>query len=131
MNDSSSTAQDQPPPPAIPSYSLYQNYPPDDPPPSYDDATHSSITPLLVGPPPDYGTGYRAGPDYYTGFRPGPVPGASSTASSDTEVTSRSLPEWVGQALVVFCFVFILSALFTLLNDSDGLPDGLPNGLPG
>jgi hypothetical protein len=97
--------------------SIYHIPPPDDPPPeyappSYDDATHSATAPLLVGPPPDYGT-YRAYPS----------PDASSIASSEIEETSRSLPEWVGQALVVMCFVGIIYGFWRLVNeDFDGFP---------
>lgn len=92
--------------------------PPDDPPPayappSYEDATHSSTAPLLVGPPTDYGT-QRAYPSRDT----------SSVASSDIERTTRSLPEWVGQALVVFCFVGIIYGFWKLVNDPDF--DGFP-----
>ncbi|KAF2704206.1 hypothetical protein K504DRAFT_462779 [Pleomassaria siparia CBS 279.74] len=111
MNDSSSTSRGQSPPAEGP-HSIYYMHPPDDPPPSYDDATHSSYTPLLVGPPPDYGTAYRAYPE----------PDASSVASSDIERSNRSLPEWVGQALVVFCFVAIIYGFFSLVNDTDNLP---------
>lgn len=86
---------------------------PEDPPPSYDDATHSERTPLLVGPPPDYGV-YRAYVE----------PDASSTASSDQGVTTRSLPEWVGQIFVVFCFVIIMYAFWQFASDPyfDGYP---------
>ncbi|KAF2018321.1 hypothetical protein BU24DRAFT_461271 [Aaosphaeria arxii CBS 175.79] len=84
----------------------YHEYPPEEPPPSYDDATHSSHSPLLVGPPPDYGT-YRAYPS----------PDVSSVASSDIEGTSRSLPEWVGQAMVVLCFLGIIYGFWRVVND--------------
>lgn len=106
------SSRDQTPP-----YSGYyiQPPPPEDPPPSYDDATRSSNAPLLVGPPPDYGTAYRAYPE----------PDTSSTASSDIERTNRSLPEWVGQALVVFCFVAIIYGFFSLANDVSD-PEGFP-----
>src|SRR4051812_3688155 len=76
---------------------IYHLPPPNEPPPSYDDATHSSSTPLLVGPPPNYGT-----PRAY------PEAEDSSMLSSDIEETTRALPEWVGQGLVVLCFLGIL-----------------------
>ncbi|KAF2470277.1 uncharacterized protein BDR25DRAFT_33219 [Lindgomyces ingoldianus] len=105
MNSSFPVLQGQPPsvmsrPP------IYHLPPPDEPPPSYDDATHSSSSPLLVGPPPNYGT-YQAYPE----------PDASSSASSDIEETTRALPEWVGQALVVLVFLGILYGFWRLVND--------------
>jgi hypothetical protein len=65
----------------------------------------------MAGPPPNYGT-VRAYPEL--------EPDASSTASSDIEETTRSLPEWVGQALVVLVFLAILYGFFRLVNDTDG-----------
>lgn len=83
---------------------------PDYPPPSYDDATGSETAPLLVGPPPDYGA-FRAYSD------------ASSLASSEVEATDRSLPEWVGQSLVVFVFVAIIYGFYKVINAPDSLDD--------
>ncbi|KAF2869082.1 hypothetical protein BDV95DRAFT_457828, partial [Massariosphaeria phaeospora] len=82
---------------------------PDDPPPSYDDATRSSTVPLLVGPPPNYGT-----------YEPYSEPDASSVASSEIEQIDRSLPEWVGQAMVVLCFVGVIYIFWRFINDPDG-----------
>ncbi|KAH7401419.1 hypothetical protein BKA66DRAFT_565059 [Pyrenochaeta sp. MPI-SDFR-AT-0127] len=84
--------------------------PPDYPPPSYDDATGSETAPLLVGPPPDYGA-FRAYSD------------ASSMASSEVEATDRSLPEWVGQALVVFVFVVIIYGFYRVISVPDSMDD--------
>ncbi|ORX98612.1 hypothetical protein BCR34DRAFT_606885 [Clohesyomyces aquaticus] len=111
MNPLYSATQGQAPP-ALNQLPIFHLPPPDDPPPSYEDATHSSSSPLLVGPPPNYGT-YRAYPE--------PDPDPSSTASSDIEETTRSLPEWVGQAMVVLVFLAILYGFFRLVNDTDGL----------
>ncbi|KAF2122139.1 hypothetical protein BDV96DRAFT_640202 [Lophiotrema nucula] len=105
------SASEGQPPPFNGQQTIYHIPPPDEPPPSYADATHSSSSPLLVGPPPNYGT-YRA----YT------EPDESSVSSSDIESTSRSLPEWVGQALVVLSFLFIIYCFWKLVNDTDGFP---------
>ncbi|KAF2008206.1 hypothetical protein P154DRAFT_614566 [Amniculicola lignicola CBS 123094] len=97
----SNSHQQPPPPPFAGPRSIYLIPPPDEPPPSYDDATQSSFAPLLTGPPPpSYGT-YAY-----------PEPAASSTASSDDADSSRVLPEWVGQALVVICFLCIIITAF-------------------
>ncbi|KAF2679096.1 hypothetical protein K458DRAFT_408357 [Lentithecium fluviatile CBS 122367] len=111
MSSPSQPSRDQayPPPPPWSQSPVYHT-PPDEPPPSYDDATHSSSSPLLVGPPPDYGT-YRAYPE----------PDESSIASSEIETTDRSLPEWVGQLLVVGVFVGIIYGFWKMVNDP---PDG-------
>ncbi|KAF2196133.1 hypothetical protein GQ43DRAFT_476599 [Delitschia confertaspora ATCC 74209] len=100
-------------PPPLPSISeaIYQipPLPPDEPPPSYDEATHSSSAPLLVGPQQNtYGT-YRAYPG----------PETASPASSVIQDTTRTLPEWVGQALVVLCFLAILYGFYNLVSDPD------------
>jgi hypothetical protein len=93
---------------------VYPVLTPDDPlpaydPPSYDDATRSSTAPLLSGPPVySYGT-YRAYPE----------PEYHSEASSDIEETTRSLPEWVGQALVVFAFLAIIYGFWEFVHDAD------------
>lgn len=86
---------------------------PDEPPPSYDYATHSDTTPLLVGPPPDYGT-YRAYQDSDT----------ASTASGEPESSSRSFPEWAGQFFVVLSFIGIMYGFWIVVNDPnfDGFP---------
>ncbi|KAF2242183.1 hypothetical protein BU26DRAFT_571411 [Trematosphaeria pertusa] len=110
-------AHGQPPPPPWNQHAAYQfppPPPPDEPPPSYDDATHSSSSPLLVGPPPNYGTDQAYA-----------EPAESSVASSEIESTDRSLPEWVGQALVVIVFIGIIYGFWKLVNDPDGL-DGFP-----
>ncbi|KAF2751671.1 hypothetical protein M011DRAFT_472999 [Sporormia fimetaria CBS 119925] len=114
--DSSSAPQGAPRPPTIvrlPVNAFYAPFPPDEPPPpydppSYDDATRSSTAPLLVGPPLDYGT-HRAYPDLETG----------SLGSSDIEESSRTLPEWVGQALVVFVFLAIIYGFWEFVHDTD------------
>ncbi|PSN62363.1 hypothetical protein BS50DRAFT_638011 [Corynespora cassiicola Philippines] len=108
MNSQQPPRYGPPPPPNYSQHTIYYPPPPDEPPPSYDDATHSASTPLLVGPPPDYGT-YRAYPE----------PDQSSVASSDIEQSDRSLPEWVGQILVVFVFVAIIYGFWKLVNDPD------------
>jgi hypothetical protein len=84
--------------------------PPDDPPPSYDDATASATAPLLLGAPPGYGTTF---------------PDQSSIASSDLDESDRSLPEWIGQALVVCVFVSITYGFWRIINapnKSNGFP---------
>ncbi|KAF2129877.1 hypothetical protein P153DRAFT_356554 [Dothidotthia symphoricarpi CBS 119687] len=114
-----SSASRHPPPATSQPYS-YDSIPPDEPPPSYDDATQSSTAPLLVGPPPDYGT-YRAYSD------PDPDLEESSVASSDTGRNDGSLPVWVGQALVVLVFVSIMYGFWRFIT----APDDLHNGWPG
>jgi len=117
--------QTEPPPPP-PSSDHHHHYaphdppPPDYPPPSYDDATRSGTVPLLVGAPPDYGA-----------FRAYTEPDESSLASSEVESTGRTLPEWVGQALVVVMFVSIIYGFWTVINAPDTDPyHGVP-GYPG
>lgn len=61
-----------------------------------------------------YGT-YRAFPDLE----------AQSDTSSDIEESSRSLPEWVGQALVVFVFLSIIYGFWEFVH-SDSDFDGFP-----
>lgn len=73
---------------------------------------------MLVGPGVhvDYGT--------QGGF---PDLEAGSYASSDVEESSRSLPEWVGQALVVFIFLSIIYGFWEYVIHSDSDPlDGWP-----
>ncbi|OCK86142.1 hypothetical protein K432DRAFT_399589 [Lepidopterella palustris CBS 459.81] len=99
--------------PTPPTYAHHHTRTPPHPnelPPSYDDATHSPSAPLLVGPPPTYGTDQQAYPE----------PDQSSI-SSELEDTTRTLPEWVGQGLVVLCFLGILYGLYKLVNDPDFL----------
>ena len=81
---------------------------PDEPPPSYDAATRLESAPLLAGPPPDYGA-FRAYDDA----------DESSIASSEAETRDRSLPEWLGQALVVFMFVCIMYGFWRLITAPD------------
>ncbi|KAF1946411.1 hypothetical protein EJ02DRAFT_418523 [Clathrospora elynae] len=76
---------------------------PEEPPPSYDDTT------ALIGAPPGYGT-----------FRP--YADGSSTASSEVETTDRSLPECVGQVLVVFIFVSLMYGFWKAINVPDESP---------
>jgi hypothetical protein len=73
-----------------------------------------------VGPSLNYGTN-RAYPDLE----------AATEASSDIEETTRSLPEWVGQALVVIVFLSIIYGFWEFVHDID--PDDYPvlaNKLP-
>ncbi|CAO2656400.1 Nn.00g052030.m01.CDS01 [Neocucurbitaria sp. VM-36] len=115
MDTSHSHASQGEPPPAPPIDNYHHHHhhlPPDEPPPSYDDATGSASAPLLVGPPPDYGA-----------FRAYAEPDESSIASSEVEATDRSLPEWVGQALVVFVFVTIIYGFYRIINAPDSMDD--------
>jgi hypothetical protein len=84
--------------------------PPDYPPPSYDDATGPATAPLLAGAPPGYGTTF---------------PDQSSIASSEVEDSDTTLPEWLGQALVVLIFVSIIYGFLRIVNAPDR-PDGFP-----
>ncbi|KAF1950270.1 hypothetical protein CC80DRAFT_242781 [Byssothecium circinans] len=106
MSNPSSTPRGYPPPPPW-QPPQYHTLPPDGPPPSYDDATHSETSPLLVGPPPDYGA-YRAYPE---------PDEESSMASSEIDVTERSFPEWFGQIVVVCMFVAICYGFWKLAMD--------------
>ncbi|KAH6859981.1 hypothetical protein CC77DRAFT_1091473 [Alternaria alternata] len=81
--------------------------PPDEPPPSYDDAVG------MTGAPPGYGT-----------FRP--YSEESSIASSEVESTHRALPEWFGQALVVFIFICLIYGFWEFINTPD-----VPSEWPG
>ncbi|KAF1843992.1 uncharacterized protein K460DRAFT_317036 [Cucurbitaria berberidis CBS 394.84] len=104
-------SQGEPPAPQIDNYHHARHDPPPNyPPPSYDDATGSPAALLLVGPPPDYGA-FRTYHD------------ESSIASSEVEATDRSLPEWVGQALVVFVFVTIIYGFYRIINTPDSMDD--------
>ncbi|KAF2630149.1 hypothetical protein BU25DRAFT_456551 [Macroventuria anomochaeta] len=87
---------------------IYAAPPPEDPPPSYEDATHSSTSPLLVGPPPDYGA-FQAYVD----------PDESSEASSEVEEADLSLPERIGQAFGVFVSVAILYIFWSIITSPD------------
>jgi hypothetical protein len=116
MDSANNPQADVPAPPAIDHHQqqhhdVHNSPPPDYPPPSYADATNSSSAPLLAGAPPGYGTTF---------------PDQSSIASSELEDTDRSLPEWIGQALVVFVFVSITYGFWRIINAperSDGFPD--------
>ncbi|KAF7681566.1 hypothetical protein GT037_000542 [Alternaria burnsii] len=95
------------PPPAPPPADAFQpdlpphEYPPpDEPPPSYHDAIG------MTGAPPGYGT-----------FRP--YSEESSIASSEVESTHRALPEWFGQALVVFIFICLIYGFWEFINTPD------------
>lgn len=85
----------------------------EEPPPSYADAIRSLNSPLLVGPPPDYGA-FRA---YFD-------PDESSEASSEVDDTEQYLPEHIGQAFVVLIFVGMLYGFWRIVNqpDSEGYP---------
>jgi hypothetical protein len=91
-------------------HDIHASPPPDYPPPSYDDATSSTTAPLLAGAPPGYGTTF---------------PDQSSIASSELEDAETTLPEWVGQALVVLVFVAITYGFWRIINAPDS-----PNGFP-
>ncbi|OCL14859.1 hypothetical protein AOQ84DRAFT_384432 [Glonium stellatum] len=79
---------------------------PNEPPPSYDDATNSASTPLLVGPPPNYGTQAYTDAD-------------ESSMSSHPEESTRVLPEWVGQGLVVLCFLGLLYGFWRVVSEPE------------
>lgn len=87
---------------------VYAVPPPEEPPPSYDDATHSLTSPLLEGPPPDYGA-FRAYVD----------PDESTMASSDVDDTEQYLPERVGQVFTMCMLVGILYLFWTIINQPD------------
>ncbi|KZM24992.1 uncharacterized protein EKO05_0009489 [Ascochyta rabiei] len=87
---------------------VYAAPPPEEPPPSYDEAIHSSTSPLLVGPPPDYGA-FRAYVD----------PDESSEASSEIEGTDQPLHEWLGQAFGILVFLGIMYAFWWTINQPD------------
>lgn len=82
---------------------------PNEPPPSYDDATNSTSAPLLVGPPPNYGTQQA-----YTDAD-------ESSMSSHAEESTRVLPEWIGQGLVVLCFLGLLYGFWSVVNEPDSV----------
>ncbi|KAG9192464.1 hypothetical protein G6011_11198 [Alternaria panax] len=83
--------------------------PHDELPPSYHDAVG------MTGAPPGYGT-----------FRP--YSDGSSVASSQVESTHRALPEWVGQALVVFVFVCLIYGFWEFINTPDAPSEWPGNG---
>ncbi|KAH6872420.1 hypothetical protein BKA58DRAFT_400660 [Alternaria rosae] len=85
----------------------HEDPPYDEPPPSYDDAVGTT------GAPPGYGT-----------FRP--YTDESSIASSEVESTHRALPEWFGQALVVFVFLCLIYGFWEFINAPDVPPDPWP-----
>jgi hypothetical protein len=66
-----------------------------------------------MGAPPGYGT--------FT-----PYTDDSSIISSEADNTDRALPEWVGQALVVFIFLSIVYGFWAFINapDQPSFPDG-------
>ncbi|KAJ8107898.1 hypothetical protein OPT61_g8550 [Boeremia exigua] len=90
---------------------IYAAPPLEEPPPSYDAATHASTSPLLVGPPPDYGA-FQAYAD----------PDESSEASSDADDTEQYLPEQVGQAVAVTILVGLLYLFWRIISQPG--PDG-------
>lgn len=89
--------------------------PPNHPPPSYDDATHSETSPLLVGPPPGYGT-YAEVDAQST---------SSSTVASDVE-EETSVAEYVGHAVVVFMFFAVVYGLWSIASDPPDFLGGFP-----
>ncbi|KAF2731096.1 hypothetical protein EJ04DRAFT_567185 [Polyplosphaeria fusca] len=111
MNHSFLASQPQPAVPEARRPPIYHVPPPDEPPPSYEIATHSAASPLLVGPPPNYGT--------YSAYS---EPEESSIASDDNDMNSRTLPEWVGQMLVVISFLAIIYGFWRLVNEPERLP---------
>lgn len=94
---------------------IYNDRLPGEPPPSYHDATHSSASPLLVGPPPDYGA-FRAYVD----------PDVSSEASTDVDDAEQYLPERIGQAFSILVLVGILFLFWRIITQPD--PDHFPHG---
>ncbi|KAJ4990754.1 hypothetical protein SVAN01_03763 [Stagonosporopsis vannaccii] len=94
---------------------IYAVPPPEEQLPSYDDATHSSTAPLLVGPPPDYGA-FRAYVD----------PDESSAATSEADDGEQYLPERIGQAFTVCILVGILYLFWRAINQPD--PDDFLHG---
>ncbi|KAF1929120.1 uncharacterized protein M421DRAFT_4924 [Didymella exigua CBS 183.55] len=83
-----------------------------DPPPSYEDATHSSTSPLLVGSPPDYGA-FRAYVDPYE----------SSEASTEGDDNAQYLSERIGQAFAFVILLGILYLFWSIVTQPD--PDNL------
>ncbi|KAF2277545.1 uncharacterized protein EI97DRAFT_457548 [Westerdykella ornata] len=113
MDDASMAPRGPPHPPRIVQQRIYTAPHPNEPPPAYDppsyeEATRSSSAPLLVGPNLGYGT-YQAYEDLE----------ANSVASSNIEESTRSLPEWVGQALVVIVFLAIIYMFWEFVHDAD------------
>lgn len=95
-------------------HTIYNDPYPEEPPPSYDVATHSSTSPLLVGPPPDYGA-FRAYVD----------PDASSEATTEVDDTEQYLPERLGQAFSILVIMGMLFLFWSIITQPD--PDGLPH----
>ncbi|KAJ4384681.1 hypothetical protein N0V86_000282 [Didymella sp. IMI 355093] len=93
---------------------LYTDPPPTEPPPSYEDATHSAASPLLVGPPPDYGA-FRAYVD----------PDESSEASTEGDDTEQYLPERIGQFFAFMVLIAIFYLFWSIIFQSD--PDDWPS----
>ena len=100
--------------PHPPRYSSHHHDPPftassaEEPPPSYEDATHSTTAPLLVGPRTDYGA-FRAYVD----------PDDSSEASSEVDDTEQYMPERVGQTFALLVLVALLYVFWTTINQPD------------
>lgn len=96
---------------------MHDSAPPDEPPPSYDDATQSAATPLLVGPPPGYGT--------HTAYSEhDPDLEESSVASSDIERSDASLSESIGQVLGMLIFFSIMYGFWRFINTPADPPNG-------
>ncbi|KAF1362327.1 hypothetical protein EJ07DRAFT_174704 [Lizonia empirigonia] len=109
MHNTPSATHGHPPPrPGAFEQPIYAAPPPEDPPPSYDDATHSASSPLLVGPPPDYGA-FRAYQD----------PEESSEASSEVDTADHSLEERLGQVFGVLVFLAIMYMFWSIINQPD------------
>ncbi|KAJ4412613.1 hypothetical protein N0V91_000372 [Didymella pomorum] len=92
---------------------VYADPPPIEPPPSYEDATHSSTSPLLVGPPPDYGA-FRAYVD----------PDESSEASTEGDDSEQYLPERIGQVFAIMILFGIFYLFWSIIFQVD--PDDFP-----
>ncbi|PVH92769.1 hypothetical protein DM02DRAFT_619726 [Periconia macrospinosa] len=92
--------------------------PPNEPPPSYHDATHSETSPLLVGPPPGYGT--------YSPYRDHDAHSSSATTTSEIEVEETTATEYVGQAVVVALFCGIMYGFWLLASHPADYFDPFP-----
>jgi hypothetical protein len=64
--------------------------------------------------------GNGAAPPGYGTFRP--YADESSIASSEVESTDRALPEWFGQALVVFVFLCLIYGFYEFITAPDDTP---------
>ncbi|KAF1920433.1 hypothetical protein BDU57DRAFT_534211 [Ampelomyces quisqualis] len=91
-------------------HDIHPSPPPDSPPPSYDDATSSASAPLLVGAPPGYGTTF---------------PDQSSVVDSELDESDRSIPEGLGQVVVIIVLLSITYAFWRIISAPDR-PDGFP-----